>query len=154
MITGDPVIDTLREMQADLTRQAEEQADDTGLLARGLHHIGEALVCLEAFWLADAKVFNKFEVTAVADTHVSVLRGIPEFDTAIVKPGEGVLLTAQRNPNDNGVWIVREGGWARPAQPEITGRVEVTSGLLYEDTIYVHAGSGEYAQLPHKRQPR
>jgi len=154
MIEDDPTIDALRTLHTDLTQQLKDEDDDLGLLARGVHHLGEALTCLEAFWLSGAKLTDGFEVVAVADHHVSALRGIPVFDTITVKPGGAVLLTAQRNAEENGMWIVRDGDWARPTQPDITERVEVTDGLLYEDTIYVHAGSGEYVQLPHKRQPR
>jgi hypothetical protein len=158
MVRGQAAIDGLREVQADLQRQIEEEEDDLNLLGEALHHVGEALDKLEAYWLRGAKRGEdgetQFEVIAVADNHVPVLRGLPEIDNILIDPGRALLLVGQFDGAQNGIWIVREGDWERPTfQPDTTDRVEVIGGLIYEDSVWVCAAPEDYSQLPHKRKP-
>lgn len=59
-----------------------------------------------------------------------LLFGTQIIDGTAVGPGARVLLTAQTDPTENGVWIVQQGAWTRPVEffREIEEAVEVTFG--------------------------
>lgn len=149
-----PTVTQLQAIQEQLREGLAD--DDQGLVARALHHLGEAITCLEADYLSatprETKLGEQFEVVAVADSHISYLKGIPEIDNLTLSPGDAVLLIGQRNAHDNGIWIIRDGDWARPIQPSLTNRVGVTDGLLHADSVYVCAGPGDYSQIPVRRR--
>lgn len=53
-------------------------------------------------------------VRALADANVASLSGTTTIDGVGLVDGDRAALTAQTNPVENGVWIVRAGAWERP----------------------------------------
>jgi hypothetical protein len=75
-------------------------------------------------------------VVALANTNVA-LTGTQTIDSVGLGAGDRVLLTAQTNAVQNGVWIVQTGAWTRPTAADdfFVGR---TLAGLY---VYVEAGT-------------
>lgn len=67
-----------------------------------------------------------------------LLFGTQIIDGTAVGPGARVLLTAQTDPSENGVWIVQQGAWTRPVEffREIEEAVEVTFGSNNEGLVF------------------
>lgn len=76
------------------------------------------------------------EVQAVATFVVNrPLAGCPTCDAVTLKPGDALLLTAEVEAKDNGVWLVGFGEWRRPeAKCRVT---HVLSGLCHGDTYWI-----------------
>lgn len=75
-------------------------------------------------------------VTALANTNVS-LTGTQTIDSVGLGAGDRVLLTAQTNAVQNGVWVVQSGAWTRPTQADDYYSGRVMAGLY----LYVESGT-------------
>ena len=77
-----------------------------------------------------------------AETEKSLLLyGVQIIDGIAVGPGARVLLTAQANPSENGVWVVQRGGWTRPTNfftrdPETKVKTTVQLGNQNATTVW------------------
>lgn len=77
-----------------------------------------------------------------AETEKSLLLyGVQIIDGIAVGPGARVLLTAQSDPTENGVWVVQRGGWIRPTNfftrdPETEVKTTVQLGNQNAATIW------------------
>lgn len=75
-----------------------------------------------------------------ADTNIATLSGLPPtIDGVAADIGDRILLTAQTNTADNGVWVVAAGAWSRPADflPGSFAAANflfVEQGNVYQDT--------------------
>ena len=80
-------------------------------------------------------------VTALANANVA-LTGTQTIDSVGLGVGDRVLLTAQTNAVQNGVWLVQTGAWARPTASDdyFTGRP--LAGLF----VYVENGTNFAAE--------
>lgn len=151
-------IDQLRAIQTRLTARLATEEDPQGLIAKGLHHVGEAITCLEAELLSHetpSRVSSggeQFEVVAVATDNVPRFKGIPEIDNVTVQEGQAILLVGQLDRKHNGIWIVRHEDWAWPLQPQLTERIGVLDGLLHQDTVWICSGEGEFVPIPVPRR--
>lgn len=82
----------------------------------------------------------KDPVRIVADTPVATLSGLPpSIDGVAAGVGDRLLLTAQTNAIDNGIWVVQAGAWSRPADflPDSAASLNfvfVDQGTFHKDT--------------------
>lgn len=91
----------------------------------------------------------KAAVRVATTTNIS-LSGTSAIDGVTLAPGDRVLVKNQSATNNNGIYIVSEGGWARAADfdnsPEIEVRagdfVFVTEGQTQADTGWVLTNNG------------
>ncbi len=83
---------------------------------------------------------------AVADADVIVLSGAQLVDDVFVVSGDRVLLTAQVDDTENGIWVVQVGAWTRPTDFDTGNAAEQTYTLILDGTVY--AGSGWICNTP------
>lgn len=91
----------------------------------------------------------KQAVRAVADSNISVNGSAPNtVDGVTLSSGNRILVTAQTNPIDNGLYQVQtvgnagNGTWVRTTDADETGEIEagmlvmVTEGTVYADSLW------------------
>jgi hypothetical protein len=101
-------------------------------------------------------------VAAVATSNQSI-SGLPTIDGTALSAGSRVLLTAQTDSTQNGVWDIAAGVWLRSATENATGDIpfgsvwSVTHGTNYKNTFWRFASpagfnpsvsSNTIAQIP------
>lgn len=75
---------------------------------------------------ATAGLDGKAEVRVSAASNVA-LTGLPKIDDVDVEEGDSVLLIAQTNPAENGIWVAYAAGWERRADAD---QDALTTGAL------------------------
>jgi hypothetical protein len=73
------------------------------------------------------------EVDAVADSNISSLSGTITIDGVPLNIGDRVLLTAQSNPIENGIWVIQSGAWVRPS--DFANGQDVSSAYVYTSAL-------------------
>lgn len=89
--------------------------------------------------LATGALAPKPSVNALADSNI-VLAGLQTIDGVALIAGNRVLVTAQTDPVENGIWVVAAGAWTRPADFN-TGDVAGSAYVLVQrptgmDNVY------------------
>lgn len=83
---------------------------------------------------AAAGLDGKGEVRVAADSNVA-LSGLPTIDGVAVEEGDSVLLFAQTDPAENGIWVVYADGWERRADADQDALTTGALTLVMEGTV-------------------
>ncbi len=85
----------------------------------------------------------KESVRALSDANVASLSGLPTNIDSVTTGwanGQRVLLTAQTDPLENGIWVVDAGAWTRPADFNTGDAVAAAFTFVEEGTTYADTG--------------
>ena len=81
---------------------------------------------------------NVVTATACANTNEGSLSGLGMIDEYQLNVGDRVLLTAQTNHTENGIWIAGPGAWGRSSDSMVDGlTINVLSGFQCVGTVWV-----------------
>jgi hypothetical protein len=82
----------------------------------------------------------------VATSNITTLSGLPTVDGVTLVNGNTILLIAQTNAVNNGLWVVASGAWTRPTDFETGTTADMAYVLILEGNTY--AGSSWVCNTP------
>lgn len=82
------------------------------------------------------------EVDAVATANVASLSGTTTIDSVPLLASDRVLLTAQTDLTENGIWVIQAGAWTRPA--DFANGQDASSAYVYTGALGGAYGNSQW----------